>query len=912
MSKKSKVITSYGLVCLLVLLYCCIVYIIKGIWPFGSLTIDYHDMGQELAAQYIQIYDELHLSKSFLYDWYLSLGRGIAGGTIVSLLNIFLYFIPRDMLLESFSIMLILKMMLMAAAMHFYLRKCFKSCPAFYSIVLSVGYGTCGFVLMNYTIIRWLDITILVPLILLFTTKVLREGKIWGYAICICLAMLVTFYIPVMILIFVFLMSGLYLSCEKIWDKDECKHIYIGRLGIGTLLGLMLSAWSWIPEITKASSSMRFGNESESGLLSLYLKILSHVNHDYATIWWALLGASFAMAITGYGLISDFRAKQFKRLVFTLGAVIIVCAELLFENIQVMWYFGSYVNYPARNGFLIYIVLASSAAFYSSVHLKGDTEPLDDKKKTNIIYYVCWTAACLFLLLSGIHWYMTGTNRNVYDVFRVSALVMIAATIIHSIFIVFKSGRFAKMSAILLATELIFYGVLLIGKPNYTTVYSDQPEQESEYIRIVNELDTKMDISKSRLERIKNPDTSLNTNYGIFLQRATLAGWMPYANSQLMAGSSRMGYSTQYTRTLDSGGNIFTDTLLHVTSVLSCIPQDENIYKLSQESSATVNHVTGEERMYYLYDSEYVLPFGTIISDYNSINTINKAELMPDYINALFNAIVPIDSKEYVYEDDNVLCQEIKGISDKVIQETVSFAISGNKALYLYSYEPGADSEYENAEIIVNGKTIPVPTIHNIDNTRFTAHFNNRTLFLGSFRDESVNVKINIDESLESPEYKVCIYSIDLDMLKRLCESYETEYSDMSFTAKNRSFEAKLNGLKGQYVLLPIAYDSGWTVKVNGEKQPCLEINGIIMAVPLCEGENVINMTYFPRNMKLGIIISFLGLLIIPMFVLVKEYIDSMDYVLCKIYILSFAVVILFMYIIPAVYSICYQVSARL
>ena len=123
------------------------------------------------------------------------------------------------------------------------------------------------------------------------------------------------------------------------------------------MLSLMLSSFILVPQLTQMLSSARFknGNEKE-GAIATYLEILSHVEGDYTTRWWSLLGISFACAIITVGIIKNRKDK--KQVFMSVSLILMVVLELFFESINLIWHFGSYVQYPIRNGFIIYFVFA--------------------------------------------------------------------------------------------------------------------------------------------------------------------------------------------------------------------------------------------------------------------------------------------------------------------------------------------------------------------------------------------------------------------------------------------------------------------------------------------------------------------------------------------------------------------------
>ncbi|HOO27819.1 MAG TPA: YfhO family protein, partial [Lachnospiraceae bacterium] len=207
MSVGMKEKIKYILPVLLTMVLGSIVLAVKKMFPFGNDTIDYYDMAQQIAAFYYHVYDMLHGEKAFFFDWYTALGVNMAmstsGCSNLSPFNLFFLFVPRDMLLESLSIFNLLKMMCMTFTMYLFLHKTYRA-PYFFKALLSTGYGFCGFVLVLYITNQWMDIAVLFPLILLSLGKLLREGTMRWYVVTMSLALINSYYLAFMILIFIF------------------------------------------------------------------------------------------------------------------------------------------------------------------------------------------------------------------------------------------------------------------------------------------------------------------------------------------------------------------------------------------------------------------------------------------------------------------------------------------------------------------------------------------------------------------------------------------------------------------------------------------------------------------------------------------------------------------------------------
>ena len=61
--------------------------------------------------------------------------------------------------------------------------------------------------------------------------------------------------------------------------------------------------------------------------------------------------------------------------------------------------------------------------------------------------------------------------------------------------------------------------------------------------------------------------------------------------------------------------------------------------------------------------------------------------------------------------------------------------------------------------------------------------------------------------------------------------------------------------------MLTIPFEKGWSVRINGEKVSCEQINGAFMGIELSAGENIIEMQFEVPGLKAGIAMTCLGLL---------------------------------------------------
>ena len=77
---------------------------------------------QQVAPLYAHLWDFMHGKASLWFDWYTGLGTNvsmsISAFSMLSPFNLLLYLVPRNLILESISILTAVKMVFMSDAMY--------------------------------------------------------------------------------------------------------------------------------------------------------------------------------------------------------------------------------------------------------------------------------------------------------------------------------------------------------------------------------------------------------------------------------------------------------------------------------------------------------------------------------------------------------------------------------------------------------------------------------------------------------------------------------------------------------------------------------------------------------------------------------------------------------------------------
>lgn len=858
-----------------------VIFAWKQIFPFGKNTIDYYDMGQLEGAFYYHTWDFMHGCKSPFYDWYSGLGVNMTATSTVynifSVFNLFFLFIKRNQVFECLSVLTLLRIALCALTMYLFLKE--ESGGDYTNqVVFSVLYALSGYCLQYYVLSSFLEIAIFFPLLFLFFLRLLRGESFLPYVTMLTLNMMTCYYLGFMILLFLLMAAGIY--CLLFVGKNDRKRV-IARLGLSTLLSLLLSSCLLVPQLVQTVSSSRFTNDA--GGIAQYLKILRNEYGSYTIRWWHLLNMTPAVAVILAGCMRRLRQKEGRRqMAFLLGMISLIGICLVSESVNLMLHFGSYVQFPLRNGFLLCFSLCLSGAVFSK-DFEWRSEGAGAGGALKVMLSAAGAASVSLFLLNR---YFDAQIWKFKKIFHLSVFFCGILFLCYLLLILIRK-RYAVHSLflILIAAEVFMTSAVLIGKPHYKTGYSEEPEQDGSYVKKTMQLMEELPIEPGTIDRIKNSDTTLNANYPFVMKRAALSNWTHLIGKNLQHGVGRLGYSSQFTRLLDSGGTVFSDALFHVTQAVSCTEQETALYDLKSDALG-----------YRLYDCKFVLPFGVAVSEEVKELTLKKQNFI-FLQNELYHVLTG---------EDNLITSVLEQEKWEVPEDgklTFTVPVNGNGILYFKANNGTEQEDY--LTITANEKEIPIPTVSRPKHRKYPAHFNNGLLNLGIYKDENVQVVVEgLKEREEGRKLRIRMGVLDLDKLEKLCNAYADKDTGASASGRHLSLIVEGSEEKNT-LLLPVAYDKGFRVYVNGRRQEASEVSGAFMAVPLENGKNEVELTFLPGGFEAGIFLTLAGILFfIAVIFLRKKYALGIPKIVQQAAALcfwaAFSGIAVFMYAIPA------------
>lgn len=351
-----------AIICLTVLV---IVYAVKGIYPFGNMTIVHGDMGQIFINNYHYLYDCVKDGKisNLLFTNLLYGGSNIWGTEVVSG-----FFSPfssliflcghRENLTYFFSYILLIKIACISLTSYFFFDKVYKDSKKIWKVLFSTIYTLSGYVILNYTTIVWLDLVCIFPVFMYSLKRVFDKGKFGTYSLLLALCFVISYQLTYMT---IFMILAIMPFVLKYYLEKERRKEVVVALGIGTVIGLLIPCVLFLPAIEIYLNSFRTTIE------------LNYSKLDMDTFSTKLSYILFAaLPIVGFikGLKYIKKDEKIKCLYLSFCAVGII--PIIFEEVNKLWHGGSYDGFPFRYGYIPIFILINISMYYFTKYFEKD------------------------------------------------------------------------------------------------------------------------------------------------------------------------------------------------------------------------------------------------------------------------------------------------------------------------------------------------------------------------------------------------------------------------------------------------------------------------------------------------------------------------------------------------------------
>ncbi len=803
-----------------------IIYIFRGIYPFGDNCYLTSDMYHQYAPFYMEMYNKIMNMSSFYYSWHTGMGVnfiGLYAYYLSSPVNWLLFLSPEGNIVETMSILIIVKTGLSGLTVAYYLSQRFNT-KHIAIVAFSLFYALSSYFSAFSWNIMWLDCLLLLPLILLGLERLVKNGDYKLYTITLGLSILSNYYISIMICffcIFYFLML--------IVADNQTKNLryYIDRFRRFAIFSLLAGGFAAIllfPEYyaiqASASSSFNFPKTFTS-----YFSIFDMLSRGLMIVEPAVLSGRYPNIYSTVAVFlmlpfywmnpkADFKEKT--------GKTILLVILLVGFNMNVfnfIWHGLHFPNsLPARQSF-IFIFMVLTMSFEGFLGLK-------QLSKGQI--FSVFTGAIVFFLM--IEQFIAGDDYH----FGIVYLNMTYLTFYLLLIVYYRKESFRPklMVFLLLLVVMSESGINTaatgLGVASRTVYVSDN-QAISEVLDTISVQDTGFYRVEKEIRRTNN-DSAWHHYKGFSTFSSTaFAGLNNHLNS-LGFRSSMNSYSFD-------GYTPLTASILNVKYMLhNQITDSSNLTRLVE----TVDGI-------YLYENIYTLPLGFML-EYEFEKSWRTDSSNPFRVQNSFSETLINKSL-------------FESVETKNSGKSVTLKIEDNRNIYVY---------ISNSATLKNVSINKSPTYDMDDNPpmTFTNLRHKHILNIGKgIPDSDITVSA---ESEDITSLFLTAYSFNedvfIDIYNHLSEnSFEVEeYGD---TFIRGTIDSDIDGI--MYTSIP--FDNGWKAYVNGDKVTVRSFKDAFISIPIPEGQHYVELYYEPEGFVSGMIITIASLVIFISIILIDR-----------------------------------------
>jgi len=816
-------------------------YAIIGIFPFGEKSLLVSDLGNTYVDFMNNFRRAILGRESFIYSWNLGMGMSIIGTNTFffnSPLNLLLALFPAKYIQEVIFMITIIKFGLAGLTSMIYLKKTF-SLKTFSLLIFSTSYSLMAYTIIYTPHLMWLDSVILLPIVLMYLDFFIKENKKIGFVLFFSLAIISNIYTAYMIGIFniIYYWYRFFISDYQIFNKKTFfKFLNFILLNI---ISLIISAFVIIP------SYLSLVHENKvSELLNF------QIIYKFGDVFSKFYIGSFDTLKPG-------------------GVPNLYCG--LFNLIFVLFYFFN-KNITTKKKISASIVLL---IFYLSIRIRtiymiwhGLDNPdwFEGRFSFVISFFVIYLACESYFtfnnkhkikkryVLNTIFILMSFSMANKY--ISKDNVLFINVFFLISYFIIIQKDITNKLIKILLYSFI--FSELLIN----TLVNSFYFQQEEIYEKRNTYREYYKNLSSS-INKIKNRDKSIFRIEKDFLRRENdgmSANYMGIAifdsiyNREQHLFLRKLGLPFFDKLGRYEGTTMFTDSLFGIKYLLSYKnPNDTDYSFFDKEYEQNIFINKNALNLFTLVNKK------VLDTDINK-NYDNPFELQNEIINGIFNKQLNLFKKYGIkptkIENLKIINNDERKISvNKVNNEKegyieYSFKLNKDKVLYAYIQD-----------LVINSKDEEKGTDNNVNikiNNTDVSYWGGQTKKILRIQNNDIlKITLSKDSAVLKNDFYVLNKS-DFEMkFKKINNNVQLE------KFRNTYVKFKVNKQDAQQILMTsIPYDKGWNVFINHKKGQIKKIFGSFIAIDLPKGESIIEFKYSPSGLKIGIILSLIGLLI--------------------------------------------------
>lgn len=876
---KNKKLVIYSASFCLPILLLLICNFVLHIFPFGDQSFLYWDTEVQYV-NYLSYWKSIFSTNNNFFYSFANLGGNnmldfSAYYNYFNPLNLILFLFPDKYLNIAVETILLVKVGLCGLMFSYFLNKEVKE--SYFSIIFALSYALSMHTLvLTLSSIILLDGLFLLPLMMLGVSKIAEKNDYKLYLVSVFMSVLTNAYMGYVNILFSFIYFVYKLilnNFENIKQRLKPIIIYI----FSSIIAIGLNAWLLLPTKYSLSTGKYAYFDILDRLFLIRENILEIISKFYTCnlmveFWqepapYLFVGILILILLILYFFNSAYSKKErildFIIFVFLFTSFFLNC-------LFVLWSMG--VEHP--NG-TIYRFGYAFTFFIIFLAYKEFLNISSTKLKDIIIAGILYTVISVIIYLQEFST-LNNTTLIIDIIYGLFILIIIELFNINKI-------RNIKVISVVLLVAMHFVNMQV----HTNNVFSSQRSCcQSPDIKHFIEHKTDMKAALKEIYkndkgffRIASPET--------FIQRADN---IIYNNSQFLnqydsfTGYSSLGPVSTRDFYYHIGVPVFTYNMLftysddietYPVSLLGTkyiITSNRNLHEPYEKMSDIGNDLV-------IYKNSYSFPIAFIID--NNVNLYDNLYArypdIPNFQNNLMKVLFNQDlGNVFEYKSFDLFEKTIEYLKNNDFTNSIQIS---------YTEQPKSNG---NVYLMMNSLIAQGAHIKLIEITDKDKSFhydvndlNSQFIYLGN-NLENTAININYIAPYNTEQSRSTIEQIQYIYSYLISENLDNLYKYSQIANNNKCELTKLSSshLKGnldvkgfdKLLFMSIPYDEGWKIKVNGKQRKAIRLFSAMTAVPVSEGDSVIEMNYVPKGFFPGLIISIICLLILIATVLFSRY----------------------------------------
>lgn len=788
-----------------------LIYILRGVYPFGSECFLRSDMYHQYAPFLAEFQNKLKNGGSLTYSWNIGMGvnfTALYAYYLATPVNWIFLILPQSILIEMMSVILILKVGLSGVTFSYYICKRYNTANPMVAGI-AVFYALSAYVCAYSWNVMWLDCIWLLPLVLLGIERLVKEGKCILYCITLALCILSNYYIAIMICMFCVLYFILQMvCCTGAWKHwlDRCV-----RFGIYSLIAGGIGAALILPAYYALSLTVS-GEFNFPEKLTRYFSILEMISRQLMLVEPAIFSAHEPNIYCGmmiFILVPLYALNPAVSLREKAGKFLLVFFFYVSFNLNIpnyIWHGFHFPNsLPCRQSFIFNFLLLTMA--YDGLRGIRQCTGKEIAQITGVVTVLLLTIEQLF-----------ASDDYPYYVVYVSLLFVGLYAIALTLY---RSKHIPKSLSF-----LVFLGIVVIEAFINTEETSVNTTGRTGYVSDNAAITTLLDEARDA-----NPDSFYRVEK---LKRRTKndSAWHHYNGVSIFSSTANAGFADflaglgceESTNSYSYyGATPLTDALLSVKYVISPELIDDTQLRI----------LFSCEENTYLYENRYTLPIGFLIPEKLekiwSVTANNPFAVQNNFADLAANVsplFVPVDYK-------------VNGNTINILPETDS---------HIYIYVTSDCEDFTATFTGSDGTSLRDPlSFSDVNN-----------LYIMDLGMCPAGSSINFTASGKD-KISAYVYSIKENNFKSLYDTLSGQALQIT-EFEDTYIRGTVTATEDMRLFTSILYEEGWTVTIDGEETEVLPFKDALVSVSVPEGTHEIEFSYCPKGLKPGLLITFLSL----------------------------------------------------